>query len=527
MKSKKLFSLLLAVLILSTPSAFASALDQVRVTLNGKEVAFDQPPIIEKGRVIVQVVNLFKALNVDMEWDDAKQEITAEKDDLSIWMKIGYPAMIAYREGSDVAREIVLDVSPQFKGDSIFVPVRAVAEALGAKVEWDGANRVVSIRSLPGTAAEFVAVFAEQMARYNQIAPLCWPDNAVVDKSVVMEDVDTCRLWLIAPDGAVTELSEEDAEQMGVSRRDRPDDFSFYEDGIYISISDQSVKDQAGRDKPHVGSYDSILWLTHEGFHKWEQGGKWDMPNQESIVNIDRDEFFLDIPARAKRNLLQKQLMQAVARPGEPDLILDALATFEDYRTKNAEDYENTLFYDRIEGTAKYFEFVSSLYIFFPDEVKSKEDLEKMIAKLALNEGAYIQLGVVSESYNVGMFACVLLDRLDENWKERIKREPFVTPLEILSSYYEDETLHEPKQLSPEEIEGLTENVREKIRFLAARQKPVLTAVKQGLDAMPEEERIVYEMFLDEMLLKFKEMITILPEEEQKTFEDFIKAMEE
>lgn len=379
----------------------------------------------------------------------------------------------------------------------------------------------------PETVDEFIPVFGEEVARYSQVAPLCWPDNAVAGKSAVLEDIDTNRFWLITPEGAVTELSEEEAEQMGISRREGPDDFSFYEGGMYITVSDQSVKDQIGSDKPHVGAYDSILWLTHEGFHKWEQGDKWNKPDPENIPNSARDEFYLDIPARAKRNLLQKQLKRAVAEPGNAALILDAVATYEDYKIQNAGDYENALYFDRIEGIAKYFEVVSSLYIFYPDQISGKEDLERALAYLAREENSYISLGVISESYNVGMLACVLLDRVDENWKERAMREPFITPLEILSSHYKAEILPEPKQLAPEEIESVTEDIRGKVRFLVERQVGVMTGLKQMLDSLPEAERAVYALFLDEALTNFKDMITILPDEEQKAQEDFIRAMQE
>jgi len=388
-----------------------------------------------------------------------------------------------------------------------------------------GEKSTVIGKAPPERVSAFVPIFAEEMARYSKSAHLCWPDNAVVGKSVVMEDVDTNSFWLIGPDGLVTELAEEDVEEMGISRREMPDDFSFYEDGMYISVSDQSVKDKYGWDKPHVGSYDSILWLIHEGFHKWEQDGKWDKSGPESEFNPDREEFFLDIPARAKRNQLQQQLMRAVAEPGSTGLILDALATFEDYKIQNADDYQSALYYDRIEGTAQYFEVVSSLYIFYPEPIKDTKDLERAFAHLATHEDSYIKLGVISESYSIGLFACMLLDGLVGDWKERIMRESYITPLEILSSYYENEILPEPKQPTEDEIESVTEDVREKVRFLIERQTPILTGIKQGLDDLSEEERVVYEMFFNEMLQKFKDMITILPEDEQKEQEDFIREI--
>lgn len=42
-------------------------------------------------------------------------------------------------------REVKADPPPQMIGGRVFVPIRFVAEALGAKVEWDGNNQVVII----------------------------------------------------------------------------------------------------------------------------------------------------------------------------------------------------------------------------------------------------------------------------------------------------------------------------------------------------------------------------------------------
>ena len=380
----------------------------------------------------------------------------------------------------------------------------------------------------PATVDEFVPVFATQMVRYSQIAPLCWPNNAVMEKSVVLEDVDTNRIWHITPNGDVTELSEEDADLMGISRRDRPDDFSFFSGGMYITISDQSVYAQRGSDKPHVGAYDAILWLTHEGFHEWEQSKKWEASDSESIANAGREEYLLDVSARAKRNLLQKQLLWAAADPGNKQKVLDALATYEDYKTKFSNDYDNALYYDRIEGTALYFEIVSSIYVFYPDQVGSRVDLERALAHLAQKyEENYISLGVVSESYYAGMLACILLDRLDENWKEHLMQEPSITPLEMLSLHYSDETLPEPRQLTAEELDSVTEAIRDKVRYLAERQTSILAGIVQVLDSLSGEERIAYELFFDEMLQGFQDMLKILPEEEQRSQEDFILAMQE
>jgi hypothetical protein len=537
---KRTFScIVLAFFLLFSAKAFADAsvTDSITITVDGRSLTLDQPPVVENGLLLVPLRDIYEALGAELDWDQATGTITATSGADVVIMQIGNHIMT--KNGSDAT----LNVPPRIVNSRTLVPLRAVTGVFDVKVVWDGEHRNAAIINNdetsdrfsfgmqahvfhPETVDQFVPVFAVQLARYNQIAHSLWPNNTLVDQSVVLEDVDTSRFWYIAPDGATKVLSEEEIEDMGISRRYSSDDFSFFEGGMYITISEQSVRDKLGADKLHVGAYDSILWLTHEGFHKF-QSDEWISPESEDIPNRERDEFFANIDARAKRNLLQRQIMRAVANPGDTALILDALATYEDYKIQNPDDYLLTWYFDKIEGTAKYFEVVSSLYIFYPDQVNSKEDLERAFTYLARYEDNYLSLGIVSESYNLGIFAGALLDRLVEDWKERIMRDPRLTPLEILSDHFKDETLPEPKKLTQEEIESVIGDIQEKIRFLVERQVLGLTALKQGFDYMADEDRAIMEMYLEFMLQGFEEMIKLLPEDEQRAQDDFIKAMRE
>ena len=44
-------------------------------------------------------------------------------------------------------QEVVPDVPPQIIDGRVMVPARFIAEPLGAAVEWDGENRIVTIKS--------------------------------------------------------------------------------------------------------------------------------------------------------------------------------------------------------------------------------------------------------------------------------------------------------------------------------------------------------------------------------------------
>ena len=352
----------------------------------------------------------------------------------------------------------------------------------------------------PKTVDDYIPLFAEQLRRYSEAAPELWPDNAVVNQSAVIEDMDTLRLWLIAPDGAVTSLPEDEAASMGVIRRNRSGDFSFFDGGTYITVSEEDVNDQSLWKKYlHLGTYDALLWLTHESFHALEQS-KWEAVEAENILNADRKDFLEDTLARAKRDLLQRQLLKAVSEPGDTPLILEALATYEEWKTQFPEDYGNALYFDRYEGTAFYYELVSSLYSAYPAQVKSRNDADRALAQLAAQEDAYVylHLGVAAEGYTVGGFACVLLDRLESDWKERIMNDPEVTPIEMLYRHFSGETLPEPKQLTQAEIGLVEEKILEKFKQLAEARREGLRLMEEMLLDLPEEQRGPVEAYMSE-----------------------------
>jgi len=112
---------------------------KVKVFLNGKRIRFDQPPIIQNGRTLVPLRAIFEAMNATVSWDDKTKTVTAKKGDTTIVMTIGNKTM----KKNGVAIE--LDVPPQIVNGRTLVPARAVAESFGAKVDWDGSTRTVTI----------------------------------------------------------------------------------------------------------------------------------------------------------------------------------------------------------------------------------------------------------------------------------------------------------------------------------------------------------------------------------------------
>lgn len=115
--------------------------NEIRVIVNGKQVAFDQKPVIENGRTLVPMRAIFEALNADVQWDNDTRSVLAEAaNGTKITLMIDSKNMLI--NGKDM---IVLDVPAKIMGSRTMVPLRAVSEAFNCKVDWDGGNRLVTI----------------------------------------------------------------------------------------------------------------------------------------------------------------------------------------------------------------------------------------------------------------------------------------------------------------------------------------------------------------------------------------------
>jgi hypothetical protein len=310
----------------------------------------------------------------------------------------------------------------------------------------------------PATIEGYVGLLAEQVARYNRYAPGLWPDNALDEQSVIVEEIKSGRFWLISPDGGSKPLPRDEALGYGFVRNAYFGGFDFYNGGVYLAVNERDLGNWLLFEKYlHLGTYDAFITFAHEGFHMKEQT-KWAWP--ENVPNIGREEFLENTAARAKRALLQRQLLRAVSGRGETGLVLDALATYEDYKARFPEDYRNSAYTDRSEGTAYYYELVASLYAAYPGQVEDGDGLYQALALLAEREDIYVEYGLVTEGYHIGGFACVLLDMLEPGWKERLMAEADLTPIEMLSQHYKGQALPEARQLAQAEIDAVGDGIK-------------------------------------------------------------------
>ncbi|MGN0161951.1 MAG: copper amine oxidase N-terminal domain-containing protein [Candidatus Ornithomonoglobus sp.] len=147
-KYTKILAALAASAVMAGSLSAVNAADDIKVLLDGNELSFDVPPQIIDERTMVPLRAIFEAMDAAVDWDGDTQTVTAVRESVTVKMTVGS------REIYVCGEPITLDVPPQIVDDRTLVPARAVAEAFGAAVEWDGDARTVIITSAAEEASE-------------------------------------------------------------------------------------------------------------------------------------------------------------------------------------------------------------------------------------------------------------------------------------------------------------------------------------------------------------------------------------
>lgn len=123
------------------PAAPKANKNAITILVNGKEVKTDSPAFIKDGRTMVPVRFISEALGLKVGWDQKTRTVTVGEGASSMKLVIGTKAIVR-ADGKKTA----IDVPAMIKGGRTMVPIRAIGELSGAKVDWNGANREVIIQ---------------------------------------------------------------------------------------------------------------------------------------------------------------------------------------------------------------------------------------------------------------------------------------------------------------------------------------------------------------------------------------------
>lgn len=132
----------------SAPRPVAPVFTPVDVVLNGRAIAFsDQGARMMNNRVYVPLRGVLEKMGASVSWSDGNRMVTASRNGRTVQLPVNqYSARV---NGS----RYDLDAPARVVGGRTMVPLRFVAEAFGAKVDWNAAERVARINSSPRTVA--------------------------------------------------------------------------------------------------------------------------------------------------------------------------------------------------------------------------------------------------------------------------------------------------------------------------------------------------------------------------------------
>jgi len=115
---------------------------QVSITVNGQALALRPGPIERTGRVFVPLRGIFERLGAGVVYSAGT--INATKGSTTVSLRIGSTQATVNGQIQN------LDVAPFIVGATTYVPLRFIAQSLGANVGYDDSTRVVGIELAQG-----------------------------------------------------------------------------------------------------------------------------------------------------------------------------------------------------------------------------------------------------------------------------------------------------------------------------------------------------------------------------------------
>ncbi|NLO89057.1 MAG: copper amine oxidase N-terminal domain-containing protein [Clostridia bacterium] len=109
--------------------------------IDDKASELEVPPMLRDGYTMLPLRFIGEALGATFDYNDQTKTVTFKKGSRTVILKIGS------RTAEVDGKEVTLEAPAVSQSGRTLVPLRFVGEALGAKVDWDGSTKTVTIIS--------------------------------------------------------------------------------------------------------------------------------------------------------------------------------------------------------------------------------------------------------------------------------------------------------------------------------------------------------------------------------------------
>nr|MBP6491598.1 AMIN domain-containing protein [Clostridia bacterium] len=201
----KIMLTMLTIMLFTSVVSFAGSEDIV-IQLDGTEIVNDSPPVIVEKRTLVPARAVFEAMGGEVSWDDVQRTVTVELEDTTVVLVID--SKIAYINGQEQEMDVPAMIlsNTDNKNGRTMIPVRFVAEAIGCDVDWNEADRIVSIVTPEGGAiTDFIKISQIELSADGSKATI-YADNEIIDFDSF--EMDSPNRLVIDIDNAILDMDE-------------------------------------------------------------------------------------------------------------------------------------------------------------------------------------------------------------------------------------------------------------------------------------------------------------------------------
>lgn len=352
---KRVLTLTLALLMLLTPmNVFAKRHQKRDIPLNGiivnDHIVFsDVAPYIKKNRTFVPIRFIAEELGFDVKWDAKTKTVTMTEGDSTVVVTIGSRTMLVN------GKPYKLELPAEITDGRTFVPLRAISEAFGKKVEYSSDYRAVCIGDDVKFNKDYRVVYY-----YDKIDPVItdYEINIVTYKMIVKGEVTRFE--------TIEELIDvilDDFEQYKTSGKT-----SYGLKDYIMAVSDDVPEDKKLKDEYYVKRTGDILVGSWYGPGKYGRrydydidgytyieslgGNKYKLTNRDILASDKSSQFFTEQYGYFDEATNTLKVERSYTTYGETGFFVDRGS----YAT------EGTYYLDKENMRLYWYEYGSSIY---------------------------------------------------------------------------------------------------------------------------------------------------------------------
>ena len=199
---KKLLSILVFVLVLTCAFSVFADYKAVDVYVNNELLVTDSPAVLANSRTMVPLRAISEKLGCVVSWDAKTKTAEIKNDKTAVYVTIDNDIMIKKTLADNKSTEIKIDAPAMLYKSRTLIPLRAVSEALDAKVDWDATRKCALITTDTvatnfGTISKDVYKSEELGFQFNGKGMVVMNDAENVDSeeaAATVEEVDAYSL---------------------------------------------------------------------------------------------------------------------------------------------------------------------------------------------------------------------------------------------------------------------------------------------------------------------------------------------